>query len=341
MKYIEPKGIRQLFALLLIFLLGGLIFIGIIPYMSGVLGAITIYILLRKWMYKLIRKGIKRVWAAIVLILISFIGICLPLVGVVFMFVGEIGNLADKSESVVAAFQEQVFILEKHIDYDLASRIDPSRASAWFTDNLSGFAGGTFNLMVSIAIMYFLLFYMFTSPKVLRDSLTEYIPISRQNLGIIRRESQTMVVSNAIGIPLVALAQGIVALIGFLIFGIENPIFWFVVVSLGSMVPFIGTFLGILPVFILSIASGNDFQAWGILIYGLLVVGATDNLIRLFVLKKLDNVHPLITLIGVISGIPLFGLIGIIFGPLLISLFFVIVRMYKTEYGIQEGSEGS
>jgi predicted PurR-regulated permease PerM len=252
------------------------------------------------------------------------------------MFGGQIGNLADKSESVVIALQEQVFILEKYIDYDLASRIDPSGASEWITESLPSLAGGTFNILISIAIMYFLLFYMLISPKVLRESVTDYLPIRKENLGIIRRESQAMVISNAIGIPMVAVAQGIVALIGFLIFGIENPMFWFVVVSLGSMVPFVGTFLGILPVFILSLASGNDFQAWGILIYGIVVVGTSDNLIRLLVLKKLDNVHPLITLIGVVIGIPLFGFIGIIFGPLLLSLFFVMVRMYKIEYGIQD-----
>jgi predicted PurR-regulated permease PerM len=98
------------------------------------------------------------------------------------------------------------------------------------------------------------------------------------------------------------------------------------------MVPFVGSFLGVIPVFILTLAEGNDFQAWGILLYGIIVVGATDNLFRLFVLKKLDNVHPLITLIGVIVGVPIFGFIGLIFGPLLISLFLIIVRMYKKEY---------
>ena len=98
------------------------------------------------------------------------------------------------------------------------------------------------------------------------------------------------------------------------------------------MVPFIGALLGILPVFILSFAEGNNFQAWGVLLYGLIVVGSTDNLFRLYVLKKLDNVHPLITLIGVIVGVPIFGFIGLIFGPLLISLFLIIVRMYKKEY---------
>jgi len=54
------------------------------------------------------------------------------------------------------------------------------------------------------------------------------------------------------------------------------------------------------------------------------------------VLKKLDNVHPLVTLIGVIVGVPLFGFIGLIFGPLLISLFMVIVRIYRKEYGKED-----
>lgn len=50
--------------------------------------------------------------------------------------------------------------------------------------------------------------------------------------------------------------------------------------AVGSMIPFIGTLVGILPVFILTLASGNDVQAWGgILIYGLIVVGSTDNII--------------------------------------------------------------
>ena len=177
---------------------------------------------------------------------------------------------------------------------------------------------------------------MLTNRSELKKSLYEYIPISDKNLKIIGQESQAMVRSNAIGIPLVAIAQGIIALIGFLIFDINDPFFWFIIVTVGSMIPFVGTLIGILPVFILTLSTGNSFSAWGILIYGILVVGSTDNIIRLFVLKKLDNVHPLITLIGVIVGVPLFGFIGLIFGPLLISLFLVIVRIYRKEFGAQQ-----
>ncbi|MGO1752038.1 MAG: AI-2E family transporter, partial [Psychroflexus sp.] len=46
-----------------------------------------------------------------------------------------------------------------------------------------------------------------------------------------------------------------------------------------------------------------------------------------------------ITLIGVVIGVPLFGFIGLIFGPLLLSLFFLIVKIYKKEYGEIEKKE--
>lgn len=335
MKRMNHKIIRQLIILLLIIFLGGLIIKYMLPYISGVLGALTLYVILRKWMIKLINKGIKKSRAALLLIFAATIGIFIPLSGAVLMLSSELGNLADKSEEVTKALKEQIFQLEKYIQYDVSSTIDPKQASGWLTENLQGFASGTFNMIISLGILLFILYYMLISPKQLKESLLEYLPLSNKTLVILGKEIDSVVRSNAIAIPLVALAQGIIALIGFFIFGIENPLFWFVIVTIGSMIPFIGTFIGIFPVFVLSIASGNDFQAWGVLLYGILVVGLTDNVIRLFVLKKLDSIHPLITLIGVLIGIPLFGFVGLIFGPLIISLFLIIVKIYKQQYGIQ------
>lgn len=333
MKPIDPKIIRQIFLLLLILLTGGLIIWKMSPYLTGILGAVTIYVIFRKWMAKLLQRGWSPIFAALLIMFISLVGILLPVGGVLFMIAGKISNVVDKSEVVFEAVKQQLFIIEKYVGYDLASRIDPAGISSWLADNLQSFAGGTFNILISIAIMYFLLFYMLTNRERLRTSFFEYSPMNPQNLKRIGDEVQSMVRANALGIPLVALAQGIVALIGFFIFGVENAMFWFVIVAVGSMIPFVGSALGILPVFILALSNGNSFQAWGILIYGLIVVSSTDNLIRLYVLKKMDDVHPLITLIGVIVGVPLFGFIGLIFGPLLISLFLVVVRIYKKEYG--------
>ena len=334
MKQIHPQIIRQIFVLLLILLMGSLIFREMLPYLTGVLGAVTIYILLRKWMVILVKiKKWNPTLAASFLMFLSFICILLPVVGIVIMLGNKIGHAVTNSEEVIKAVKEQVGRAEEYVGFDLNSQIDTSAITGWLSENLQGFVGGTFNAFIAIGLMYFMLYYMLTNRKTLRESLKEYIPLSRKNIEEVGDEVQAMVRSNALGIPLVAIAQGFIALIGFWIFGVENPFFWFVITTIGSMIPFIGTLLGILPVFVIALSSGDTFQAWGVLLYGFIVVGSTDNIIRLYVLKRLDNVHPLITLIGVIIGVPIFGFIGLIFGPLLLSLFIAMVRIYKKEYG--------
>ncbi|HUH29587.1 AI-2E family transporter [Gelidibacter sp.] len=337
MKRIPAKLIRQIFVILLILFMGSLIFKEMLPYLTGVLGAVTIYILFKKWMVYLVKT---RKWnaslAASLIMFLSFVGILLPLAGIIWMLSNKIGRAANNSEQVVKAFKEQLSSVEHYLGFDIASKIDTGAITGWVSTNLQNVVGGTFNAFIAIGLMYFMLYYMLTNRRALRESLTEYIPLDKDNLKEVGTEVQAMVRSNAIGIPLVALAQGIIALIGFLIFGVSEPFFWFVIVTIGSMIPFVGTLVGILPVFLISLSSGDVFQAWGILIYGFVVVGTTDNIIRLYVLKKLDDVHPLITLIGVIVGVPIFGFIGLIFGPLLISLFMALVRIYRREYGDQE-----
>lgn len=331
---ISPITIRQVFALLLILFFAILIILEITPYLSGVFGAITMYVLLRKWMIFLIKKKWHPDLAAGFLMLVSFIGILLPVIGFILMLGNKIGQAVKNSEEVANAIKNFAVSIESKYGYDISSSINVTDISNWFNHNLDNFVGGTFNVFIAVGLMYFILYYMLTNRNELRDSLYEYIPINQKNIKIIGKESISVVRSNALGIPLVAITQGVISLIGFFIFGIKDPFFWFIIVTVGSMIPFIGTLIGIIPVFILTLSAGNDFAAWGILIYGLVIVGSSDNIIRLYVLKKLDNVHPLITLIGVIVGVPLFGFLGLIFGPLLISLFLIFMRIYKIEFGV-------
>ncbi|HNU58732.1 MAG TPA: AI-2E family transporter, partial [Aquaticitalea sp.] len=327
MKQIPAQIIRQLFTLLLIAFMGILIFREMLPYLTGVLGALTLYILLRKWMVTLvIRKSWNPALAAVFLMFLSFVGILVPIVGVVWMLGNKIGKAVNNSEQVINAAKTQIAKVEQYVGFDINSQIDTGAITAWISQSLQNVAGGTFNAFVAVGLMYFMLFYMLTNRRLMKDSLKEYIPLSRENISEVGTEVQSMVRSNALGIPLVAIVQGVVALIGFWIFGIENAFFWFVITTIGSMIPFIGTLLGIIPVFLIALAGGDSFQAWGILLYGFIVVGTSDNIVRLYVLKKLDDVHPLITLIGVIIGVPIFGFIGLIFGPLLISLFIAMLR---------------
>ena len=333
MDRLKPSLVRQIFVLLLILFLTVLIFKEILPYLSGVLGAVTLYVILKGWMRTLLNRGWKPPLAATLLMTLSFVGILIPVSIIAFMLTSKIGKAVANSERVLSALKEQLDNVEDYLGYNISSSIDTSAVTNWVSANLQSLAGGTFNAFIAIGIMYFMLYYMLTNRQSLRESMITYIPLGKDNLRIIGEESNELVKSNALGIPLVAIVQGIIALIGFLIFGVPDPFFWFVITAIGSMIPFIGTAIGILPASILLFAQGSDWQAIALLIYGFVVVGSTDNIIRLYVLERLASVHPLITLFGVIVGVPLFGFIGLIFGPLLISLFLLILKIYKKEYG--------
>ncbi|MGA9588493.1 MAG: AI-2E family transporter, partial [Salegentibacter sp.] len=298
MDKLKPALVRQIFVLFLILFLGVLIFREIIPYLSGVLGAVTLYVLMRNWMKKLLARGWSAGLAASTLMAGSFIGILVPVSLIVIMLTSKIGKAVANSERVIRALKEQLDKVEHYLGYNISASIDTSAITSWTSKSLQNLAGGTFDVFIAIGIMYFMLYYMLINIDSLKSSLIQYIPLGKDNLQTIGDESDELVKSNALGIPLVALSQGVIALIGYLVLGVPDPFFWFVITAIGSMIPFIGTAIGIIPVSILLFAQGDSWQGIAIIIYGFTVVGVTDNLIRLYVLERLASVHPLITLFG-------------------------------------------
>ncbi|PQJ31988.1 AI-2E family transporter [Nonlabens arenilitoris] len=325
--------IRQIFILIVIMYILYLIGKELAPYLGGLLGAITLYVLLEPMQKWLEAKKWKPSVASSFLIAFSFVIILLPIVGIGLMMSSKVKTAIENSTQITETIKSKVAETENLIGVNVSENINTEEVSSWVSSNVQNLANSSLTVSISIGIMFFLLYFMLVDRKKWLEAALIYMPLKEKNLKIIGKESIDLVKSNAIGIPLVALLQGIVALIGYFIFGVENPFFWFVITVIGSMIPFVGTALGILPVTILLFSQGETAAAIGILIYGVIVVGSTDNLFRLVVQKRLADVHPLVTLIGVIVGVPLFGFIGLIFGPLLVSLFLLLLKIYKNEYG--------
>ena len=142
--------------------------------------------------------------------------------------------------------------------------------------------------------------------------------------------------ANAIGIPVVALGQGLVALIGYFIFGAPSPILLFALTAVASMIPIVGAAIVYVPICIFMIAEGQMGTGIGLGIYCLIVVGITDNLLRFTLLKKLENIHPLNTVFGIIMGMNLFGFMGLIFGPIFISFTLLLIQVYRNEFSEED-----
>lgn len=141
-----------------------------------------------------------------------------------------------------------------------------------------------------------------------------------------------MVIANAIGIPVVALGQGIIALIGYFIFGAPSPVLLFALTAVASMIPIVGAAIVYIPVCIFMVAEGHTGSGLGLAAYCLIIVGLTDNLMRFTLLKKLEDIHPLNTVFGIILGLKLFGFMGLIFGPILVSITVMLIQVYRDEF---------
>jgi len=130
---------------------------------------------------------------------------------------------------------------------------------------------------------------------------------------------------------IIAVIQGGLITIAFLIFGIKGAFFWGFVSAVLSFFPIIGPIIVWVPASIIEFASNNVKAGVGILIFGI-IISSIDNFIRPFLQKKIGRMHPLTTLIGIFIGVPLLGLIGIIIGPLIISYAILTLKMFKEEY---------
>lgn len=339
---IDQNRIRQFFFIVIILLLGILLFLELSSFVPALLGAITLYVLMRRFMFALAEKRKwRKGWTALMLMFISIILILLPVGMLANMLSSKVSYAIQHADETIEALKKLVANVEDRFDISIASAANINKLSGTIAQTLPKILGATFNTLTTIFFMYFILYFMLVNGRVMENKLYEYIPLKDENVEKLRKEVNMMVMSNAIGIPLVALAQGIVGLIGYLIVGVSEPFFWFGVTCIAGMLPVIGAALAYIPIIIIFFANNQTWQGVFMLFYGFGIIGTVDNVLRFTLLKKIGNVHPLTTVFGVIIGLSLFGFIGLIFGPLLISLFMLLLKIYSSEFITKQRDIGS
>lgn len=330
---IDQNRLRQIIFLILIAGLGTLLFIELYSFLPATLGAATLYILLRKSMFYLTEK---RKWrpgaAATMLMLVSLILILLPLWMLVDMLYDKVTYAILHANEWIEALHRTVGEFEKRYNFELLSDANIARIGNTISTAVPRILGATFNGLTAIFFMYFILYFMFVSGRHMEKILYDYIPLQDKNVERLEKEIHMMVVSNAVGIPVVAVAQGIVGLLGYWLIGVPEPFFWFGITCIAGMLPVIGAALAYIPLIILFLANGQIGQGIAMFFFGFGIIGTVDNVLRFSLLRKIGDVHPLTTVFGVIIGLSLFGFIGLIFGPLLISLFNLLLRIYSSEF---------
>ena len=337
---LHANTIRQILFLLVLILLGWVISKELYFLLGALLGAVTLYIILRNFMFKLVIKLKWKKWlAALTLILASFIIIIVPTIWIASILVSKFTPFLNNPAlfNTTSKTIHDYLVTRFQIDIFNASTIE--KLNAQVLPYIQKAIGGTFSALGTLFMMYLLLYFMLTGSFNMEKWLRNNMPFKGRNVEAFINEFRNLVFSNAIGIPIVALLQGLVGLIGYLIFGVDEFLLMGVLTAVCSVIPVVGSMIVYVPLGVYELALGHTWQGVSILIWGFVLIGSVDNIARFMIQKKIANMHPLITIFGVIMGVNLFGFIGIIFGPLMLSMFTLLIKIYIDEFGRVEAEQ--
>ncbi|HET7115806.1 MAG TPA: AI-2E family transporter [Hanamia sp.] len=325
--------LRQIIILGIIILIGILILKNFFIFLPGVLGSVTLYILSKKTYFYLIEKRKWRPgWTALLYILCYTILICLPVYFAVVMLLPKLVALFNNPVQLIVAVKSFSQKIHDTTGIELINGDNLQAATKNLAGKLPSLLTGTANFVTNLLIMFFVLYYMLVHGRAMEKYLNDFIPLKNKNRKILSEETDVMIRANAIGIPLLAVIQGLVGTLGYFIFGVKDYGVWGFLTGVASLIPIVGTGIIWLPLTVYLLASGNTWQGVGLGIYSLAVLSNVDYVARITLLRKIGDVHPLITIFGVIVGISIFGFLGLIFGPLLISYFIVLLKIYRNEF---------
>jgi len=327
--------LRQIVLLLIIILLALLLLNQLYAFLPGFLGAITLYILLRESYFSLtIKKKWNKTLTALLFILATLVVIAVPVYFSIDLLSTKISGLLSNPVQLMMDAKivaEKIHTLTGVVLFSDENIVTFQRKA---TTIIPTILNSSASLLSNFAIMFFLLYFLLKSGRQVEQFINSFIPLKQENIEILSRETRSMIKANAIGIPVLAIIQGIVATIGYYFFGIKDFALWGFLTGIFSMVPIVGTAIIWLPLCAYLYSVNQQGNALGLLLYAVIIITNIDYVVRLTLLKKFMDVHPLITVFGVIVGIGLFGFWGVIFGPLLISYFIILIKIYMNEFAV-------
>ncbi|RYD90043.1 MAG: AI-2E family transporter [Sphingobacteriales bacterium] len=298
---------------------------------SSILGAIVLFTIFRPfYLYMVERRKFNTTLAALVIIFISLIVIVIPFLSLSIMVIGKIGSINREALPIeqwtakIDAFTG-ANLNQPHFAEDTLQKL-----GAYAADLFPSLLSSAASIILTLLVMYFLMYFMFTQMREFETGLLKYAPFREQHALKFAQALRNATYSNVLGQGIIAITQGVLLAMGFYAFEIPDAIFWGVIGCFLSFLPVVGAPTMCIPAAIIFFASGHNVKGVLILAYGLLFIGNVDNVLRVVINKRVGNTHPIISIIGAFIGLPLFGILGLVFGPVLLSYFLLLLEIYET-----------
>lgn len=321
----DPGGERTLRILLLV--VGLAVLAGVIPFLSGLVGSLILYVVARPVYDRLARKIPPRV-AAIVVALAVFALLVLPGGWLISTIINE-GRTALQSWN--PSRLSELLANTPLRNLDIASRLEGAETSiiGWLSGRAFAFFGSAAATTLNIAIAFFGLYYLLLSGPSFWARIVRVVPLPEHVTHTLAKRFVDVTDALLLGIGLTAVLQGTLIGIGFQIVGLQPAVLWGFVTACVSVLPLFGSALVWLPGALILLLTHRPGAAVFLLVLGGGIAANLDNLIRPLIYQRVSGIHPMVTFVGAFAGVHIFGIIGALLGPLFLSYFFELLNAYE------------
>jgi predicted PurR-regulated permease PerM len=184
----------------------------------------------------------------------------------------------------------------------------------------------------SFFLIFLTMFFLLRDGPQLIETIKSVSPLPDAIESVLFQKFEDVSIATFVGSLLTAIAQGAAASLLFWALGLPAPLFWGAVVSLVTLVPFVGAFLVWIPWSTYMLLAGRTMKGLLLLAIGGLVVSSIDNVLKPMIIKGRTDMHPILVFLSVLGGLQAFGFIGLLLGPLMVALFISLIQFYQTEF---------
>jgi predicted PurR-regulated permease PerM len=298
---------------------------------SSILGAIVLFTVFRPlFIYLSDKRGWNKALVALLIIFSSLIIIVIPFLSLSIMVVSKIASI-NRADLPIQKWVAKIDVFANaNLHQSHFAENTLQKLGTYAADLFPSILGSAASIILTLLVLYFLLYFMLTQRGAFEAGLLKYAPFREQHALKFALAMRNSTYSNVLGQGIIAVVQGTLLGLGFYAWQIPDPIFWAVIGSFMSFLPVVGAPTLCIPAGLILIANEHTLSGVLLIAYGLLFIGNVDNVLRVMINKRVGNTHPIISVIGVFIGLPLFGILGLVFGPVLLSYFLLLLEIYET-----------
>lgn len=335
------KLIEKYFEVFLILSLVILFFYIISPFITPLLFAAILVFLIYKPYQKIIKLTNNKSLSALFMLFLIVVVLTYPIFWLTSSLISESSSLIDSGKTLLesAKFSDCggsyiCNLVSNNLEFIAVS---VNSLSVKLNNYLLGSVEVIFTsftgFLVGFVIFLVAIFFFLRDGEDFVKYMKKIIPMKNSYKNSLFLKFKDVLIAIFYNTLFLAILQGMLVGIAFWVLGIPSPVFWSIVASLCALLPLFGPAIVWMPATIYLFIVGDYSQAVGLFIYGLLLVGLIDNLIRPFMLNKKLEVHEFLVLLSVLGGINVFGFfLGLFLGPMIISFLIAVLHLYHLEF---------